>query len=66
MAVNRQVAGRGDYGGVESMKMSNRRNGLPMEAKSMFVESIEKENPYTQMSTRQLIPLVKGLFQHSR
>lgn len=32
----------------------------------MFVESIEKENPYTQTSTRQLIPLVKGLFQHSR
>lgn len=32
----------------------------------MFVESIEKENPYAQMSTRQLISLVKGLFQRSR
>jgi hypothetical protein len=56
------LLGGGSCGGGESMEMSGGTDGLSMEAESFFAESVEEENPYAQMSTRQLIPLVKGLF----
>jgi uncharacterized repeat protein (TIGR01451 family) len=55
------LLGGGGCGG-QQMRTSGGGDDLSMETELSFAESVEEENPYGDMSTRQLIPLVKGLF----